>query len=175
MNGSFFHKPPAGFIFTSGAGVMLHFLYEKSGNNILFAAISGVNESTWEHMKLLFFPLFVYSLIQSHFYEQHRNFWCVKFAGTVTGITLIPVLFYTYNGAFGKSPDWLNISIFFISAAAVFFLENRLFAKDDFGSGKNELAFYALSIICATFILFTFIPPELPLFREPLTGRYGIW
>ena len=54
----------AGFLFTGALGVLLHFLYEWSGGNTLAAAFSAVNESTWEHMKLLFFPMFVFSVFQ---------------------------------------------------------------------------------------------------------------
>ena len=54
----------AGFLFTGALGVLPHFLYEWSGGNTLAAAFSAVNESTWEHMKLLFFPMFVFSVFQ---------------------------------------------------------------------------------------------------------------
>ena len=36
------------------SGVLLHFAYEWSGNNPLVGAFSAVNESTWEHLKLIF-------------------------------------------------------------------------------------------------------------------------
>ena len=52
-----------GFTFTSVMGTLLHFLYELSGGRLWAAVISGVNESTWEHMKLLFWPLFLFALI----------------------------------------------------------------------------------------------------------------
>ena len=47
----------AGFLWTCGVGTLLHFVYEWSGENVLVAAFSAVNESTWEHMKLLFFAI----------------------------------------------------------------------------------------------------------------------
>ena len=43
-----------GFAFTSLLGTLLHFLYEWTGKSPLVAPFSGVNESTWEHMKLLY-------------------------------------------------------------------------------------------------------------------------
>ena len=46
-----------GFLFTSAAGTALHFAYEWSGENVVVGAVAAVNESTWEHMKLLFIPL----------------------------------------------------------------------------------------------------------------------
>ena len=47
----------AGFIFTAVFGTLSHFFYDWSNENVLIGLISPVNESTWEHMKLLFFPI----------------------------------------------------------------------------------------------------------------------
>ncbi len=164
----------AGFAATSLGGTLLHFLYEWTNKSILTAPFSGVNESTWEHMKLLYFPLLLFALIQSRFFKEEKSFWCIKLIGFSVGLVLIPVLFYTYNGAFGKSPDWLNISIFFISAAVVFLLENNLFKKGSISCKVPFLAFGIIFMIGVLFVVFTFQAPEIPLFQDPLTGTYGI-
>jgi len=46
-----------GFLFMSVIGTLLHFVYEWSGNNSIVRLFAPWNESTWEHMKLLFFPM----------------------------------------------------------------------------------------------------------------------
>ena len=46
-------------------GSLLHFVYGWSGSNVFAAGFSAVNESTWEHMKLLFFPVFLLTLLQT--------------------------------------------------------------------------------------------------------------
>lgn len=84
----------AGFAFTSIGGTLLHFLYDLTGQSVVAAPFSAVNESTWEHMKLLFFPMFVFALVQSRFFGERPDFWCVKLAGSAAGLALIPVLFY---------------------------------------------------------------------------------
>ncbi|MBO5785694.1 MAG: hypothetical protein J6R45_00060 [Clostridia bacterium] len=116
-----------GFLFVSALGVFLHFLYDLTGENRLAALFSGVNESVWEHIKLLYFPLLLFAIIQSFFFKNRFDFWCIKLIGSVIGIVSIPAIFYTANGAFGKTPDWFNITIFFIAAAIVFFIEWQLF------------------------------------------------
>lgn len=163
-----------GFAFTSLFGTVLHLLYEWTNESLLVAPFSGVNESTWEHMKLLYFPLFVFALIQSRFFGDYENFWCVKLVGIVTGLMLIPILFYTYNGMFGNSPDWLNIMIFFISAAGAFLVETRLFKADSLRCRRPGLAFGVVCFIGLLFVVFTFATPHIPLFEDPLTGTYGI-
>lgn len=164
----------AGFALTSLGGTLLHFLYDWTNESVLIAPFSGVNESTWEHMKLLYFPLFLFALIQSRFFKEYENFWCVKLVGILTGLALIPVLFYTYNGVFGKSPDWLNIAIFFISAAMAFLLETRLLKKDSLSCKRPCLAFVLICLIGVLFVVFTFATPEILLFQDPLTGTYGV-
>lgn len=164
----------AGFAVTSLVGTLLHFLYDWTNQSILIAPFSAVNESTWEHMKLLFFPMFIFALIQSRFFKTYENFWCVKLAGIVTGLVLIPVLFYTYNGVFGKSPDWVNIAIFFIAAALSFILEARLFKKDRMHCKSPWISVTLICIIAILFVVFTFATPQIPLFQDPLTGTYGI-
>ena len=56
-----------GFAVTSLVGTILHFLYDLTGGSVLVSPFSGVNESTWEHMKLLFWPMFIYAVIQRFF------------------------------------------------------------------------------------------------------------
>ncbi len=164
----------AGFALTSLGGTLLHFLYDWTNESLLIAPFSGVNESTWEHMKLLYFPLFIFALVQSRFFKEYAAFWRVKLAGITVGLVLIPVLFYTYNGAFGKSPDWLNITLFFIAAAVAFRLESRLLKKEEQHGKRPWFAFAVLCLIGVLFVVFTFITPHLPLFRDPLTGAYGL-
>ena len=86
----------------------------------------------------------------------------------------IPVLFYTYNGVIGKSPDWVNIAIFFISAATAFIYESRLLYRDGILCKNSRHAFLILVAIAALFIIFTFMTPELGIFRDPISGTYGI-
>ena len=164
----------AGFALVTFGGTILHFLYDWTGGNILVSPFSGVNESTWEHMKLLFCPLFLFALAQRPFFKGQNNYWCVKLAETLLGLALIPVLFYTYNGVFGKSPDWINIAIFYITALLVFLFEWWAFKNDRLQCKHPRLAFAAICLIGVLFIVFTFATPQIPLFQDPLTGTYGV-
>ena len=164
-----------GFIFTGIAGVLLHFLYDWTNQSIITAPFSAVNESIWEHMKLLFFPLFAFSLIEYKYIGKEReSFWCVKAAGTIIGLLLIPILYYTYTGVFGVNADWFNIVIFFIAAGAAYYIENLLFENGAGCCKAPQIAFAALCLIAVLFAVLTFVQPEIPLFQDPTTGEYGI-
>ena len=158
----------AGFAFATFGGTILHFLYDWTGGNVLVSPFSGVNESTWEHMKLLYWPLLFFALGKRPFFREQENYWCVKLAQILLGLTLIPVLFYTYNGAFGKSPDWINIAIFYISAGLAFLFERWAFKHNQLSCKHPRLALTAICLIGVLFVVFTFAPPRIPLFRDPV-------
>ena len=163
-----------GFAVTSLIGTLLHFLYELTDGSMLAAPFSGVNESTWEHMKLLFWPMLIFAIVESFFFRDREDFWCIKLRGILLGLGLIPAIFYLYNGVIGKSPDWINIAIFFISAAAAYVYEARRFSSCKAKCNYPILALALLCIIGASFVLFTFVTPQLEIFRDPITGAFGI-
>ena len=163
-----------GLAFTSLVGTLLHFLYDWLGKANWIAPFSGVNESTWEHMKLLFWPMFIYSIVQSFFFKGYPSFWCIKLRGTIIGLTLIPILFYTYNGVIGKSPDWVNIAIFFISATFVYIYEARMLKNSGTPCHFSRISLIILCVIALLFVVFTFKTPTLGIFRDPIDGTYGV-
>lgn len=157
-----------GFIFTGVMGTLLHFLYDWSGQNPVVGAFSAVNESVWEHTKLLFFPMLVFAVLEYWTVGRaYPNFWSVKALGSLLGIGLITALYYTYTGSLGINVDWFNIAIFFIAAAVVFWVEAKLLQSGGLESfplvGVGFLTFMGL-----LYIMLTFYPPELPLFQPPV-------
>ena len=165
----------ASFVFVAAMGTLLHYVYDWTGESVLAAPFSGVNESAWEHMKLFFWPMFVFSFAEGAVLEPaNRNFWCARLIGTLTGLFFIPALFYTYTGASGMMIDWINISIFFVAAAIAHLTSGHVLRR---GSGRFCLPVLSIVILCliaALFMIFTFYPPEIPLFQDPVNGTYGI-
>ena len=126
-------------------------------------------------MKLFFFPAFFFAIFQSFFFKEQADFWRVKLNGTLLGLILIPVIFYTYNGVIGKSPDWFNIAIFFISAGLCYLYEGIVFKKEKPAKARSAWIYIAVfCIIALSFILFTFNTPRLSIFKDPIIGIYGI-
>jgi hypothetical protein len=162
----------AGFLFTSVVGTFLHFLFELTGENMIAGVFSAVNESIWEHMKLIFYPMVLFALIQRRFTEWD-SFWWVKLVGISVGLLLIPVIYYTYTGILGISADWFNITIFFLATMAAYRLESKLFRKGTKGPIPEWAALLLLAGIGALFTWMTFAPPQIPFFRDPVTGTYG--
>ena len=166
----------SGAVFTMITGTLLHFAYDWSGGSAFAAAFSAVNESTWEHMKLLFFPMFLFSVVQvCCIGRTYPNFLAARTVSILLGLVLIPVLFYTYTGVLGYHVDWVNVAIFFVAALAAFALDFRLLRQGRFSALWQQVAgLVVLWGLAFCFVWCTFRPVPLALWQDPLTGAFGI-
>lgn len=161
-----------GILFVSVAGTLLHFVYDWSGQNPLVGFFSPVNESTWEHMKLLFFPMLLYGLVAVPKLKSAYPFLpCAYGEGILLGLLLIPTLFYTYSGILGFSVPPVDIAIFYISVIAAFLLcarKTKRAQKKQLTCPKWEERLLILSLLLffAGFVFFTATPPDLGIFQS---------
>ncbi len=163
----------AGFVFTSIMGTLLHFLFDWSGRSVVVGLFSAVNESIWEHMKLIVFPMLLFACVEWFILRKRvPSFWCAATIGIVTAAALIPTLFYLYSGALGISSDYVNITIFYVAAAFAYWLQVRLFSRG-LRVCRPFVAVAVLVCMAAAFWVLTFCPIHIPLFEDPLTGAYG--
>ncbi len=103
-------------VFTFILGAFLHFTYKLSGENKIVAIFSSVNESTWEHLKLLYFPMLLTLIIGCFYFgKKVSNFICSKTIGILVSIAFTVIFFYTYAGVLGKNIAFIDISSFFIA------------------------------------------------------------
>jgi len=165
-----------GFLVVGAMGVLLHYVYDWSGGNRFVAAFAGVNDSTWEHIKLLYLPYFVFTVAEYPvFAEPYRNFFAAKATAGLCGMLLIPLLHYTAAGMFGAPPSWLNIVIFYLADAAMYLISYRLLIAFALrGAAWQITGFLLLWAALFAFVYFTYRPPQIPLFRDPTTFQYGI-
>jgi len=163
-----------GFIFTAVLGTFLHFLFDLTGGSMWSALFSAVNESIWEHLKLLYYPMVIVAVAEYFLWgKEQASFWCIKLIGILAGLAVIPVMYYTYTGSLGLSADWFNITIFFIAAGLVFWSETKLFQKEFTCRFPALLSVGIMMLIAVAFTVLTFAPPHIPLFQDPITGTYG--
>ena len=176
MRKRLFYWELAGFLFTAALGTLLHFTFDWCGGSALAAAFSAVNESTWEHMKLLFFPVFLFSVAELWALgRNYPNFLAVRALSTVVGLALIPTLFYTYTGVLGYHLLWADIAVFLLAALGTFALEFRLLGTHRCTSlWQQVLGLLVLWLLAFLFVYCTFRPPHLGLWRDPATGLFGL-
>ena len=155
-----------GIIWGLAAGTLSHFLYDWTKNNYIVGFFTPVNESVWEHIKLLFFPAFVYSLIM--IIKFRRKYSCITSAlcfGILAGALCIPLLFYAYTYVLGKNFLLLDIGTFFLSTVIAFWLSYRLTLARRL-EACTALLCILMCILFAAFIFFTYHPPDMTLFKE---------
>lgn len=161
-------------IFAWILGTILHFTYEWSNKNIVVAAFSAVNESTWEHLKLLFFPMIITTIIGLIYFRKKdkiNNFLCAKTIGIIVALSFVVIFFYTYTGVIGTNFAILDIGSFFVGVFLGEYTAYKLIKKG--ALCDNKLAII-LIIIFSLFIIFTYKTPNLGIFKDPVNGIYGI-
>ena len=150
-----------GTLFVIITGTLSHFVYDWSGQNCIVGFFTPVSESTWEHMKLCFFPMLLYSLylIQKRKATQP----CISSSmagGILTGTFAIPMLFYTYTGILGKSFPPLDIGVFIVSVMLAFYTVYRL-SLSCRAQGHTIVLWMAVIVLILCFIWFTYHSPGI--------------
>lgn len=156
-----------GTIVVSVLGTVWHFVYKWSGNNFIAGFFFPVNESTWEHMKLCFFPMLLYSLYMNIKLKNHYP--CITtslLSGILSGTFSIPVIFYTYSGVLGHHVMALDIAAFLISILIAFFTVYR-FSFSCKAASYQPLLKLSVLILMICFFLFTYLPPSIGIFIDP--------
>lgn len=158
----------AGIVFTIVVGTLSHFFYGWSGENPFVALFSPVNEAVWEHLKLLFFPVFVYTLFEMIvLFKTSGSFLTSRILGVFAGMLFIVAAFFTYSGILGRDLVVLDIVIFFISVVITFCTSRYLEVRTPAPQLPLLANFAILLFLVICFFSFTFNPPELPVFQEP--------
>ncbi len=156
-----------GIIFVLITGTLAHFLYDWTKNNPIVGLFTPVNESIWEHMKLLFFPMLLYSLIM--ILKLRQKYSCITSAlcfGILVGAFLIPIFYYTYTSILSKNVFVLDISTFILSIVIAFLLSYRLTRSCRLES-YTLLLCILVCILFACFLVFTYHPPNATIFHDP--------
>ena len=152
-------------IFVMVLGTLLHFTYKWSNNNMLVGIFSPINESIWEHLKLMFFPMLI-TIIIGYLYKGKDvdNYLSSKVIGTIVMLSFTIVFYYTYSGILGTNYTGVDVSIFFIAVALGQYVSYKLM-KTKF-HGNNITATIILLVLLLCFVVFTFFPPNIALFKD---------
>ena len=154
----------SGIIFVILVGTLSHFLYEWTNNNIIVGLFTPVNESIWEHMKLIFFPMLLYSLFLMK--KEKENYPCITSAipfGILIGTVSVMIIFYTYTGILGKHTLFLDLVTFVISVLLAFYTIYRLTLSCRVQK-YTTLLYCLLGLFALCFFVFTYYPPPIGLF-----------
>ena len=155
-------------------GVILHFVYEWSGGSRLLGLFAPVNESVWEHLKLVLVPVTGWGVVEMAWVADRRRLWWAKLVEEVAACSFIVAFFYTYTGAFGvDSVVWVDVLSFVVAVVAGQWLSYRLITAAGPRRIPLRVSVTALALLTVAFGVLTFAPPHVPLFQDTTTGTYG--
>lgn len=146
----------------------LHSLFDITSLEI-FKPISPVNESVWEHMKMMFFAGFLYYLLNIVF-SRGQNF--KNLAGYAVSLIVmplvIPMLVYTYTSIVGTNILAVDIVIAFIAALTGEYIAFRLRPKHPYRHNRITIFLSAviIALLAFMFVYFTYNPLGTPIFLE---------
>jgi len=162
-----------GVIFIVGA--MFHFLFEWAGGWSPVGVIAAVNESVWEHFKIAFWPALFYAIVEYPFLKRYsRNFFIAKAIGIYVMPVAIAAIFYAYTAIFGEEILIVDISIFFVAVALGQLASYKILTLKQWPRWTGGVGVVMVILLAAAFGIFTFYPPELGIFRDAVSGGYGI-
>lgn len=153
---------------------LLHFIYSLSPN-VLTSLFGAVNESVWEHIKIFSIAYLFYGFIEFLWAKPNlRRFAVAKVVGVLAQGLFIPLGYYSYT-FFTKEPVLIaDLLIGFLAAVVGFLVSYKLYMSD------REIEKYFLTSIMMLFLIlmmllcFTYFPPKAELFRDVVTGEYGV-
>jgi len=163
-----------GAIFSVLLGTLLHFTFEWSGYWKPMALISAVNESTWEHMKMAFWIALIFAIIEFFIYgKRNKNFFFAKTISLYIMTILIAVIFWAYTRIIEDALIW-DIMDFVLSIIIGYIVSYYIVISQKNYRILKFLSIILFVVILAAFCLLSYFPLINPLFREPITGGYGI-
>lgn len=143
---------------------IFHFIYDILFHNPLIGAFAPINESVFEHTKMLTLPLIAYYLILADYYKK-LNVRLILTGGVFSLIIstfTIPMLYYFYTSAFGIESLIVDILILFVAITI-----GQLTALSSYKK-KLSLENTISIIVFLAFLIFnaicTFYPPNIPYF-----------
>jgi hypothetical protein len=161
----------------------LHLAFELSGFWQPLAVVASVNESTFEHLKLFFWPALIVAFVE-HAYVKGRvnNYWWGKAMALLATPIAIVVSFYFYLGIAvpltGRGYLALDIGTGAFGVAVANVLAYRLLTAPEKGLAYRSAGLAIIAVMAVVMATVAFAPPPFFLFENffgyEYTGEFGI-
>ncbi|WP_066494923.1 DUF6512 family protein [Abyssisolibacter fermentans] len=142
----------------------IHSLYDLTGFGFLKPFVP-VNESVWEHLKMIFYAGLVYGVIEYlRSFRNYENFFVARGISTIIMTALIPLFHYGYTYFTGRSIVWVDILITYIIVFIGQLIFRKIITNPKSFKKYNKLIFLLIILIVILFSYFTYYPPNLKIF-----------
>ena len=155
--------------------IILHFIYNIMPNTFI-SIIAPVNESIWEHMKLIVSSSLIFSVIEYIIYKTNNipfnNFSLSYSISTLLGVIIYLFIYIPLNDILGHK-IYIAIILLFLIFILIQIISYYIMNKKKI---KYSLILSILLIVITYFIFYylTYYPPKINLFYDYLNKQYGI-
>ncbi len=157
-------------------GSALHFVYGWSGQNMFVGLLSPVNESIWEHAKLVFLPPLLWYFFVALSVRRGRSYELAGASAVVLWfMPLFQITFYYAYAAIAHGNLFvMDIIDFMLAVVLGQILFYQLATRLHCSRGGRVVALLSVIALAGIFVVFTVLPPHVPLFMDPTNGTYGL-
>lgn len=164
-----------GVIISFILAIIFHFIYGWVPNSVI-SVIAPVNESIWEHMKLIVTPSIIFSIFEYFIYKkkdiEFNNFILSYAISSILGIIVYLLLYIPLNDIFGHKA-YIAISLLFLILIFVQIVSYYIMNKSNIKQ-SSDVGILLILIIYFAFGYLTYHPPKINLFYDYMNKGYGI-
>lgn len=155
--------------------LLSHFAYEIFPN-IIFSFIFPVNESIWEHMKILFTSTLLYGIIDylllKKYNIKYNNFNFQLYFTSLIGIPIYLVIYLPLYNLIGESP-FISISLLLIVYIITQIVSYNILKEKELKI-LNIITIPVILLSYLGFIYLTYNPPHTYIFYDITEDKYSI-
>jgi len=144
-------------------GSAMHFLYELLPS-VPTAVLAPVNESPWEHLKLMYYPTLLAAFYLTRTARCRACTWSAFFLVLLAMPIFLLSSYYALDH-FGLATTVVDIGLYFVTMFLGFWLAFRLRNSEQ----MKQIGGYLLMLVIlygSALVLFSFAAPDLPIFRS---------
>lgn len=165
----------AGIITMTILGFCLHYLFSWTGGSKIIGLFVPVNESVWEHLKLGYWSVVLFSIVE-YLPTKHsvNNYYFAKTIGVLSLEITILIIFYGYNFIAGKDIFLIDIFSYILGVVSCQYLTYIFLRLEPFSMFINRISLAIFISLGVLFGVITYYPPHVALFKDPNNKTYGI-
>ncbi len=165
----------SGAVLIFASAVLLHFSYELTNGNVFAILFGSVNESVWENVKNFMLPYVLWGFVELFCLRPPlRQFAVAKTAGLYFLVFANIISFYIYTFFTGGPILAADIIFSAIWLAAAQYVSYKTATSEKIPENSFSVACFLLLLFLVMYFTFTAFPPKIDLFRDNVTGTYGI-
>lgn len=158
-----------------GLCFITHFLFDWFPNTF-FSIFFPVNESIWEHMKMLYSAIIIAGISDYFFIKKTggntNNFLTSLFVSAILSIPAFLIIYLPFYYSLGENMA-LNLIVMFIAIVISQIISFYILKYNNLKK-LNYISLMGIVLVYIIFGILTYYPIPCDLFFDPLKEKYGI-